>query len=59
MNQFPNIDEKKLILAAVILAVFGIFILSLQLVIPILGVLIAIGVLIAAIYGIWKFLTGK
>jgi len=59
MNQFPNIDEKKLILAAVILAVFGIFILSLQLVIPILGVLIAIGVLIAAIYGIWKFLTNQ
>jgi len=59
MNQFPNIDEKKLVLAAVILALFGIFILSLQLVIPILGVLIAIGVLIAAIYGIWKFLTNQ
>lgn len=59
MNLFPNIDEKKLVLAAVILALFGIFILSLQFIFPILGVLIAIGVIIAAIYAIWKFLTNQ
>lgn len=59
MNPFPNIDLKKLVIAAVIVVIFGIFILSLQFIIPILGILIAVGVIIAAIYGIWKFLTGN
>lgn len=59
MTPFPNIDPRKLVLAAVIVAVFGIFILSLQYIIPLLGVLIAFGVIVAAVYGIWRFLTGK
>jgi len=59
MNPFPNIDPRKLVLAAVIVAFFGIFILSLQYIIPLLGLLIAFGVIVAAVYGIWRFLTGK
>lgn len=59
MNPFPNIDMKKLILAAVIVALLGIFILSLQFIVPILGIFIAIGVIIAAIYGLWKYFTGS
>ncbi len=59
MTPFPNIDPRKLVLAAVIVAFFGIFILSLQYIIPLLGVLIAFGVIVAAVYGIWRFLTGK
>lgn len=59
MNPFLNIDPRKLVLAAVIVAVFGIFILSLQFIIPLLGVLIALGVIVAAVYGIWRFLTGR
>ena len=57
MTPFPNIDPRKLVLAAVIVAFFGIFILSLQYIIPLLGVLIAFGVIVAAVYGIWRFLT--
>jgi heme O synthase-like polyprenyltransferase len=56
---FDNIDQKKLVLAAVVVAVFGIFILALQFIIPLAGILIAFGVIGAAIYGIWKYLTGK
>lgn len=59
MNPFPGIDIKKLVIAAIIVALFGIFIIALPLIIPFLGILIAIGVIIAAIYGIWKFLTGN
>lgn len=59
MTPFPNIDPRKLVLAAVIVAFFGIFILSLQYIIPLLGLLIAFGVIVAAVYGIWRFLTGK
>ena len=59
MTPFPNIDPRKLVLAAVIVAFFGIFILSLQYIIPLLGVLIAFGVIVAAVYGIRRFLTGK
>ncbi len=58
MNPFPNIDPKRLVLAALIVAVFGIFIISLQFIIPLLGMLITIGIIVAAIYGIWKFLKG-
>ncbi len=57
MDPFPKLDQKKLVLAAVIVGVFLIFILSLQLIIPILSIFVAIGIIIAAIYGIWKFLT--
>lgn len=59
MNPLPNVDIRKMVLAALIVAAFGIFILSLQFVIPILGILIAIGVIVAAVYGIWRFLSGR
>jgi hypothetical protein len=55
---FDNIDQKKLVLAAVIVAVFGIFVISLQFVIPFLGILTALGVIAAAVYGLWKYFTG-
>lgn len=57
MNLIPDIDMKKLVLAAAIVAVFGVFILSLQFIIPLLSILIALGIIAAAIYGIWRFLT--
>lgn len=55
----PNIDQKKLIQAAIIVAAFGIFILSLTYVIPLLGILGAVAIIAAGIYAIYLFLTGK
>ena len=37
-EDMPNIDQKKLIQAAIIVGAFGIFILSLTYVIPLLGI---------------------
>lgn len=55
----PNINQQQLIKAAVIVAIFGIFILSLTYVIPLLGILGAIAIIGAGIYAIYLFLTGK
>ncbi|HVZ58699.1 MAG TPA: hypothetical protein VG935_03045 [Patescibacteria group bacterium] len=55
----PNIDQQNLIKAAIIIAVFGIFILSLTYIIPILGALGAITIIAAGVYAIYLFLTGK
>lgn len=54
-----NIDQKKLVQAAVIIGAFGIFILSLTYVLPLLGILGAVGIIAAGIYAIYLFLTGK
>lgn len=56
---FQNIDQQKLIKAAVIVALFGIFILSLTYIIPLLGILGALAIIAAGIYAIYLFLTGK
>lgn len=58
-ENMPNIDQKKLIQAAIIVAAFGIFILSLTYVIPLLGILGAVAIIAAGIYAIYLFLTGK
>ncbi len=55
----PPIDQNKLIKAAIIVAAFGIFILSLTYVLPLLGVLGALVIIAAGIYAIYLFLTGK
>lgn len=53
------IDQEKLIKAAIIVAAFGLFILSLTYILPLLGILGAIVIIIAGIYAIYLFLTGK
>lgn len=55
----PNINQSQLIKAAIIVAVFGVFILSLTYVVPLLGILGAVAIIGAGIYAIYLFLTGK
>lgn len=55
----PPIDQQKLLKAVVILVAFGIFILSLTYVIPLLGIIGAIAIIVAGLYAIYLFLTGK
>lgn len=50
-------DQKKLLLAMIVVGVFAVVLLALPVIIPLAGILVAIGVIIAAIYGIIKFLT--
>lgn len=50
-------DQKKLLLAMIVVGVFAVILLALPVIIPLAGILVAIGVIIAAIYGIIKFLT--
>lgn len=58
-GMFQNIDQQKLIKAAIIVGLFGIFILALTYVIPLLGILGAVVIILAGIYAIYLFLTGK
>lgn len=53
----PNQDQ--LIKAALIVAGLGIVILSLTYVVPLLGILGAGAIIVAGIYAIYLFLTGK
>jgi hypothetical protein len=53
----PN--QQQLIKAALIVAGFGIVILSLTYVVPLLGILGAGAIIVAGIYAIYLFLTGK
>lgn len=55
----PNIDQTQLTKAVIIIVAFGIFILALTYVIPLLGILGAIVSIGAGIYAIYLFLTGK
>ncbi len=55
----PNIDQTQLTKAVIIIVAFGIFILALTYVIPLLGILGAIVIIGAGIYAIYLFLTGK
>jgi len=52
-------DQKQLIKAALIVAVLGVFILSLTYIVPLLGILGAGAIIVAGIYAIYLFLTGK
>ncbi len=56
---FDNIDQKRLVLAAVIVGAFGIFILALQFIIPVISILVALGIIAAAAFGLKKYFTGK
>ncbi len=53
----PN--QQQLVKAALIVAGFGIVILSLTYVVPLLGILGAGAIIVAGIYAIYLFLTGK
>lgn len=53
------IDQNTLIRAAIIVALFGVFILSLTYILPVLGILVALGVIVAAIAFVYLFFTGK
>lgn len=55
---FSNFDQKKAVLAAVIVGAFLIFVMALQFIIPLAGILVAFGVIAAAAYGLWKYFTG-
>jgi hypothetical protein len=59
MNGFPNINMKQAITAVLIVIAFGLFSLGLTFVIPVLGVLVALGIIAALIYLVYLFLTGK
>ena len=52
-------DMRKLLTAALIVAGFGVFILALTFVIPLLGILGAILIIGFGIYAIYLFLTGR
>ena len=56
---FQNIEMDKLVKAAIIVALFGVFILALTYVIPLLGILGALVIILAGIYAVYLFLTGK
>ncbi len=57
--EMKKIDQQQLIKAAIIVAIFGVFILSLTYVIPLLGIIGALAIIAAGIYAIYLFLTGK
>lgn len=48
-----------MIKAAIIVAIFGVFVLSLTYIIPLLGILGALAIIGAGIYAVYLFLTGK
>lgn len=52
-------SQKELVKAALIVAAFGIFVLSLTYVIPLLGILGALVIIGVGVYVIYLFLTGK
>jgi hypothetical protein len=54
-----NIDQQQMIKAAIIVAIFGVFVLSLTYIIPLLGILGALAIIGAGIYAVYLFLTGK
>ncbi len=56
---FKDLDQQKLVMALVIVGILSLIILALPLVIPLLGVLISFGVIGAAVYGVYVFLTKK
>jgi len=55
----PPIDQNKLVTAAIIVALFGVLILSFTYILPLLGILVAFGVIAAAIFFVYLFLTRK
>lgn len=55
----PPIDQNKLITAAIAVAFLGIVILSLTFILPVLGILVALGIIAAAVIFVYLFLTGK
>jgi|GEM_PF-2140962 len=56
---FKGIDQNQLKKAAIVVVLFGIFILSLTYIIPLLGIIAALAIIGAGIYAIYLFLTGK
>jgi hypothetical protein len=54
-----QVDFNKLLTAALIVIIFGLFILSLTYIIPILAGIIALGLVILLVYVVYLFLTGK
>jgi hypothetical protein len=62
MEIFPKLseaDKRRLVLAAVFVGALGVVVLALPVVIPLLGFLTALGVIAAAIYGVYKYISGK
>jgi hypothetical protein len=55
----PNIDMRKAVTAVLVVIGFGLFILGLTFVIPVLGVLVALAIIAAIVYLVYLFLTGK
>jgi hypothetical protein len=51
----PNLDQKKLATAVLIVVAFLIFVLSLSFIVPILGVVAAVAIIGFAVYGIKKY----
>lgn len=56
---FNDIDQKRLFMAALLVFVFGIFILGLTYVIPILGILAALFIIGLLIYAVYTILRGR
>jgi hypothetical protein len=54
-----NIDEKKLIQAAILVAALGVVILALTYLLPIVAILVALVIIGGAIYALYLFLTGQ
>lgn len=52
-------DKKKLLIALGAIGILGVIVMALPLVIPLLGMLVTLGVIGAAIYGIYVYFTRK
>ncbi len=55
----PNIDQKKLLQAIIVIVGFGIFVLSLTYIIPLLGIIAVLSVVGALGYALYLLFTGK
>lgn len=55
----PPIDQNKLITAAIAVVILGVVILSLTFILPVLGILVALAIIVAAIVFVYLFLAGK
>lgn len=55
----PNIDQKKLLQAIIVVVGFGIFVLSLTYIIPFLGIIAVLSVVGALGYALYLLFTGK
>jgi len=53
------IDPNKLFKAAALVILLGVILLSLTYILPVLGVLVALAIVAAAIYLVYLVLTGK